>query len=120
MRLPDGNRFRFIVSAARYYIAQTGSTSKPADFMAALAAPLSTGQEDIMPIAEQLKKMGFDEGIQRGIQQGIEQGMKSSARQIARELLLTGMDKEKVRQITRLDDHDVEQLVTAMLRENNH
>ncbi|MEH0835327.1 hypothetical protein [Pectobacterium cacticida] len=66
-----------------------------------------------MPIAEQLKKMGFDEGIQRGIQQGIEQGMKSSARQIARELLLTG-------KITRLDDHDVEQLVTAMLRESNH
>lgn len=77
-----------------------------------------------MTIAEQLKKMGFEEGIQRGIQQGleqgIEQGMKSSARQIARELLLTGMDKEKVRQITRLENEELEQLVTAILHDTQH
>ncbi|QHQ22343.1 Rpn family recombination-promoting nuclease/putative transposase [Pectobacterium brasiliense] len=114
--------------ALLFYIAQAGNTSKPADFIDALAAPLSTGQEDIMTIAEQLKKMGFEEGIQRGIQQGlaqgleqgIEQGMKSSARQIARELLLTGMDKEKVRQITRLENEELEQLVTAILHDTQH
>ncbi|WP_233964352.1 Rpn family recombination-promoting nuclease/putative transposase [Pectobacterium versatile] len=110
--------------ALLFYIAQAGNTSKPADFIDALAAPLSTGQEDIMTIAEQLKKMGFEEGIQRGIQQGleqgIEQGMKNSARQIARELLLTGMDKEKVRQITRIENEELEQLVTAILHDTQH
>ncbi|AYH00794.1 Rpn family recombination-promoting nuclease/putative transposase [Pectobacterium parmentieri] len=92
------------------------------------AAPLSTGQEDIMTIAEQLKKMGFDEGIQRGIQQGlaqgleqgIEQGMKNSARQIARHLLLTGMDKNSVQQATQLETEELEQLVTAIQHDTQH
>lgn len=107
-----------------FYIAQAGNTSKPADFIDALAAPLSTGQEDIMTIAEQLKKMGFEEGIQRGIQQGlaqgIEQGMKSSARQIARNLLLTGMDKNSVQQVTQLEEEELEKLVTAILHDTQH
>ncbi|AFI89529.1 Rpn family recombination-promoting nuclease/putative transposase [Pectobacterium parmentieri] len=92
------------------------------------AAPLSTGQEDIMTIAEQLKKMGFDEGIQRGIQQGlaqgleqgIEQGMKNSARQIARHLLLTGMDKNSVQQATQLETEELEQLITAIQHDTQH
>ncbi|QQA74619.1 Rpn family recombination-promoting nuclease/putative transposase [Pectobacterium parmentieri] len=92
------------------------------------AAPLSTGQEDIMTIAEQLKKMGFDEGIQHGIQQGlaqgleqgIEQGMKNSARQIARHLLLTGMDKNSVQQATQLETEELEQLVTAIQHDTQH
>ncbi|MEH2920987.1 Rpn family recombination-promoting nuclease/putative transposase [Samsonia erythrinae] len=102
--------------AILFYIAQTGSTSKPADFIDALAAPLSTGQEDIMTIAEQLKKMGFDEGIQ----QGLEQGMKNSARQIARNLLLTGMDKNSVQQVTQIENEELEQLITAVLHETQH
>ncbi|POE17248.1 hypothetical protein BV918_13845 [Pectobacterium odoriferum] len=114
--------------ALLFYIAQAGNTSKPADFIDALAAPLSTGQEDIMTIAEQLKKMGFEEGIQRGIQQGlaqgleqgIEQGMKNSARQIARNLLLTGMDKNSVQQVTQLEEEELEQLVAAILHDTQH
>ncbi len=106
--------------ALLFYIAQVGNTSKPADFIDALAAPLSTGQEDIMTIAEQLKKMGFEEGIQRGIQQGLEQGMKNSARLIARNLLLTGMDKNSVQQVTQLEEEELEQLVTAILHETQH
>lgn len=114
--------------ALLFYIAQAGNTSKPADFIDALAAPLSTGQEDIMTIAEQLKKMGFDEGIQRGIQQGlaqgleqgIEQGMKNSARQIARNLLLTGMDKNSVQQVTQLEEEELDQLVAAILHDTQH
>ncbi len=114
--------------ALLFYIAQAGNTSKPADFIDALAAPLSTGQEDIMTIAEQLKKMGFDEGIQRsiqqglaqGLEQGIEQGMKNSARQIARNLLLTGMDKNSVQQVTQLEEEELEQLVAAILHDTQH
>lgn len=72
--------------------------------------------------------MGFEEGIQRGIQQGlaqgleqgIEQGMKSSARQIARNLLLTGMDKNSVQQVTQLEEEELEQLVTAILHDTQH
>ncbi|AIK14775.1 hypothetical protein GZ59_29950 [Pectobacterium atrosepticum] len=46
--------------------------------------------------------------------------MKDSARQIARNLLLTGMDKSSVQQVTQIDDEELEQLVTAVLHETQH
>ncbi|EHD20646.1 transposase YhgA family protein [Brenneria sp. EniD312] len=103
--------------ALLYYIAQTGNTSRPADFIEMVAEPLSTDREEIMTIAQQLKQIGFEEGMQAGViqgrEQGIEQGMKTSARQIARQLLLTGMAREQVQQITRLSDEEMAQLALS-------
>ncbi|MCL2894052.1 Rpn family recombination-promoting nuclease/putative transposase [Brenneria tiliae] len=103
--------------ALLYYIAQTGNTSRPADFIEIVAEPLSTDREEIMTIAQQLKQIGFEEGMQAGViqgrEQGIEQGMKTSARQIARQLLLTGMAREQVQQITRLSDEEMAQLALS-------
>ncbi|MBJ7222911.1 Rpn family recombination-promoting nuclease/putative transposase [Brenneria sp. L3-3C-1] len=100
--------------ALLHYIAQTGNTSKPADFIEAVAAPLSVDREEIMTIAQQLKQMGFEEGMQagviQGLEQGMEQGMKTSARQIARQLLLNGLDKTMVQQVTQLSDQEMAQL----------
>ncbi|CPR15888.1 Rpn family recombination-promoting nuclease/putative transposase [Brenneria goodwinii] len=96
--------------ALLFYIAQTGNTSRPADFIERVSAPLSTDREEIMTIAQQLEQIGFEKGIQSGIEKGIEQGMKTSARQIARQLLLTGMAREQIRQITQLSDEEMAQL----------
>lgn len=63
-----------------------------------------------MTIAQQLEQIGFEKGIQSGIEKGIEQGMKTSARQIARQLLLTGMAREQIQQITQLSDEEMAQL----------
>lgn len=96
--------------ALLFYIAQTGNTSRPADFIERVSAPLSTDREEIMTIAQQLEQIGFEKGIQSGIEKGIEQGMKTSARQIARQLLLTGMAREQIQQITQLSDEEMAQL----------
>ncbi|MCG8707447.1 hypothetical protein JHU04_000634 [Brenneria sp. 4F2] len=75
---------------------------------------MSTGREEIVAIAQQLKQIGFEESVQAGViqkrEQGIEQEMKASVRQIARQLLLSGMAREQIQQITRLSDDEMAQL----------
>ncbi|MDX5627641.1 MULTISPECIES: Rpn family recombination-promoting nuclease/putative transposase [unclassified Brenneria] len=104
--------------ALLFYIAQTGNTSRPAKFIDTVTDALSADKEEIMTIAQQLEKIGFEKGIQqglkqgekRGIEKGIEKGMKVSACHIARQLLQSGMDREKIQQITRLSDEEMAQL----------
>ncbi|MEC5343034.1 Rpn family recombination-promoting nuclease/putative transposase [Brenneria populi] len=95
--------------ALLFYIAQVGNTSRPAAFIETVTERLSTDREEIMTIAQQLEKIGFD----KGIEQGLEQGMKASARQIARQLLLNGMARDKIQQITQLSDDDMARLSGA-------
>ncbi|MEC5318904.1 Rpn family recombination-promoting nuclease/putative transposase [Brenneria populi subsp. brevivirga] len=92
--------------ALLFYIAQTGNTSRPAEFIETVTERLSADREEIMTIAQQLEKIGFDKGLDKGI----EQGMKASARQIARQLLLSGMGRAKIQQVTQLSDEDMAQL----------
>lgn len=49
-------------------------------------------------------------GVIQKREQGIEQEMKASVRQIARQLLLSGMAREQIQQITRLSDDEMAQL----------
>ncbi|AFR02849.1 hypothetical protein PEC301653_12530 [Pectobacterium carotovorum subsp. carotovorum] len=95
--------------AILFYIARSGNTSKPAEFIEAIAQSLSTHREAIMTIAQQLEKIGFEKGIKHGIQQG----MKASARHIARQLLLSGMEPAQVCQITQLSATELAQLVDS-------
>ncbi|MEC5320394.1 Rpn family recombination-promoting nuclease/putative transposase [Brenneria populi subsp. brevivirga] len=103
--------------ALLFYIAQTGNTSRPADFIERVAAPLSTDREEIMTIAQQLEQIGFEKGIrsgmEKGIEQGIEQGMKAGARRIARRLLMSGMARKQIQHITQLSDEEMAQLSDA-------
>ncbi|GKX48766.1 hypothetical protein Pcaca03_37100 [Pectobacterium carotovorum subsp. carotovorum] len=107
--------------AILFYIARSGNTSRPAEFIEAVAQSLSTDREAIMTIAQQLEKIGFEKGIQQGIQRGmeqgiqhgIEQGMKASARNIARQLLLSGMEPAQVCQMTQLSAAELAQLVDS-------
>ncbi|MEQ9886624.1 Rpn family recombination-promoting nuclease/putative transposase [Pectobacterium zantedeschiae] len=96
--------------AILFYIARSGNTSRPAEFIETVAQSLSTDREAIMTIAQQLEKIGFEKGIKHGMQQGIQHGMKTSARQIARQLLLSGMEPAQVCQITQLSAIELAQL----------
>ncbi|MFJ5440557.1 Rpn family recombination-promoting nuclease/putative transposase [Pectobacterium sp. CHL-2024] len=99
--------------AILFYIARSGNTSRPAEFIEAIAQSLSTDREAIMTIAQQLEKIGFEKGIKHGMQQGIQHGMKASARNIARQLLLSGMEPAQVSQITQLSAAELAQLVDS-------
>ncbi len=107
--------------AILFYIARSGNTSRPAEFIEAVAQSLSTDREAIMTIAQQLEKIGFEKGIQQGIrrgmeqgiQHGMEQGMKASARNIARQLLLSGMEPAQVCQMTQLSAAELVQLADS-------
>ncbi len=95
--------------AILFYIARSGNTSRPAEFIEAVAQSLSTDREAIMTIAQQLEKIGFEKGIKHGMQQG----MKASARNIARQLLLSGMEPAQVCQMTQLSAAELAQLVDS-------
>lgn len=99
--------------AILFYIARSGNTSRPAEFIEAVAQSLSTDREAIMTIAQQLEKIGFEKGIKHGMQQGIQHGMRTSARNIARQLLLSGMEPAQVCQITQLSAAELAQLVDS-------
>ncbi len=91
--------------AILFYIARSGNTSRPAEFIEAVAQSLSTDREAIMTIAQQLEKIGFEKGIKHG--------MKASAQNIARQLLLSGMEPTQVCQITQLSAAELAQLVDS-------
>ncbi|MEQ9941552.1 Rpn family recombination-promoting nuclease/putative transposase [Pectobacterium aroidearum] len=99
--------------AILFYIARSGNTSRPAEFIEAVAQSLSTDREAIMTIAQQLEKIGFEKGIKHGMQRGMEQGMKASARNIARQLLLSGMEPAQISEITQLSAEELEQLIDS-------
>ncbi|MBA5599996.1 Rpn family recombination-promoting nuclease/putative transposase [Pectobacterium aroidearum] len=99
--------------AILFYIARSGNTSRPAEFIEAVAQSLSTDREAIMTIAQQLEKIGFEKGIKHGMQRGMEQGMKASARNIACQLLLSGMEPAQVSEITQLSAEELEQLIDS-------
>ncbi|KFF72777.1 transposase [Pectobacterium brasiliense] len=99
--------------AILFYIARSGNTSKPAEFIEAVAQSLSTDREAIMTIAQQLEKIGFEKGIKHGMQQGIQHGMRTSARNIARQLLLSGMEPAQVSQITQLSAAELAPLIDS-------
>ncbi|PWC09191.1 Rpn family recombination-promoting nuclease/putative transposase, partial [Brenneria corticis] len=88
------------------YIIKSGNTRSVPHFTQVLTEKLPQHREEIMTIAQQLEQIGF----KKGMEQGIEKGIKTSTRQIARQLLLKGMDKETVQQITGLTPEEVAQL----------
>ncbi|PWC09193.1 Rpn family recombination-promoting nuclease/putative transposase, partial [Brenneria corticis] len=92
------------------YIIKSGNTRSVPHFTQVLTEKLPQHREEIMTIAQQLEQIGFKKGMQQGMEKGIEKGIKTSTRQIARQLLLKGMDKETVQQITGLTPEEVMQL----------
>ncbi|MDX5626441.1 MULTISPECIES: Rpn family recombination-promoting nuclease/putative transposase [unclassified Brenneria] len=106
--------------ALMFYIAHMGRTSDYRAFIDGVTEPLTGAREENMEtIANQLKREGFEKGLQQGkekwlaegLEQGLEQGMRASALRIARQMLKNGMPPQQVQQMTDLSDDDMQ---TAM------
>ncbi len=64
-----------------------------------------------MTTAEQLRKMGYEEGEERGLRKGEEAGRYRERTELARQMLTAGEDMEKVARYTRLTPKELQALV---------
>ncbi len=114
-----------------YYIFERGNTSTPAILLNEIANKTQAHQEDLMTVAQYLRKQGFEMGIkqghqggykqgiekgmEQGLEQGIEQGIVKGERQamvrIAMHLLAKGIDHATVSLLTGLHDNDIRSLI---------
>ena len=55
-------------------------------------------------------KHSREEGIEEGIEKGIEKGIETQSKKIAKKLLHEGMQLEKIKEITGLDEKQIREL----------
>jgi len=95
-----------------YYLFQEGETASRPLFFEALSS--TTQRENVMTIAEELRKEGLEEGLKQGIQQGIQQGKEEGLKQatltIAKKLMADGESPEKIQKYTGLPVEDIARL----------
>ena len=68
-------------------------------------------REGLLTTAEQLRKMGFEEGEERGLRKGEEAGRYRERTELARQMLTAGEDMEKVARYTRLTPEELQALL---------
>jgi flagellar biosynthesis/type III secretory pathway protein FliH len=72
-------------------------------------------REGLLTTAEQLRKMGFEEGEELGLRKGLEQGEEAGRyrerTELARQMLTAGEDMEKVARYTRLTPEELQALI---------
>ena len=68
-------------------------------------------REGLLTTAEQLRKMGFEEGEEIGIRKGEEAGRYRERTELARQMLTAGEDMQKVARYTRLTPEELQALV---------
>ncbi len=99
-----------------YYLFQEGETASRPLFFEALSS--TTQRENVMTIAEELRKEGLEEGLKQGVQQGIQQGvqqgkeegLKQATLAIAKKLMADGESPEKIQKYTGLSREDIARL----------
>ncbi len=103
-----------------YYLFQEGETASRPLFFEALSS--TTQRENVMTIAEELRKEGLEEGLKQGVQQGIQQGIQQGVQQgkeeglkqatlaIAKKLMADGESPEKIQKYTGLPVEDIARL----------
>lgn len=62
-----------------------------------------------MTIAQQLELEGWKEGWRQGWKEGWQQGLQEASLKIACNLLKSGMDSQRVRQMTGLTEEELKQ-----------
>ena len=89
------------------YMLQTGNTADPRGFTERLV-DLSPDEhkERMMTIAEQLKQIGWEEGLERGLERGREEERLA----IARNLFELGLPVEKIMLVTGLSEAEIRSL----------
>lgn len=92
-----------LIKALMYYIAQRGEIANTQQFLKTIIEQAPTYREDIMTIAQDLRKEGREEGMQ--------QGKKQAALEFAKKLLVDGASRDKIKQYTSLSDQDLDALL---------
>ncbi|MGP3592506.1 Rpn family recombination-promoting nuclease/putative transposase [Vagococcus sp. WN89Y] len=96
------------------YLVQTGETADATRFLEQLAQQVPQLKDEMMTIAQQLKQLGVEKGIEQGIQlgeqQGIAIGRKEEALKIARAMLARGLDGNVVMEMTGLSEDELTQI----------
>ena len=57
-------------------------------------------------------EQGIEQGIEKGKQQGLEQGKKDEQLEIARNMLVRGMDKELIMELTNISEEELDFLIS--------
>ena len=105
------------------YMLQVGETNNFEMLIEKLTSAVPEHEETLMTIAEQLRRegeargiqvgeargiqVGRQEGIQAGRQEGRQEGRQDTLNEMARNMLLNGMDEQKVMDITGLTANDL-------------
>ena len=89
---------------------QAGETSDAKAFVRELARRVPQHENALMTIAQQLEQIGLEKGIEQGIEQGRKEGVRGASLRIARNLLMNGMDRNTVMQMTGLNEDDLTQI----------
>ncbi|MEQ4545167.1 MAG: Rpn family recombination-promoting nuclease/putative transposase [Pantoea agglomerans] len=96
------------------YIVQAGEVSDAKTFVQKLAQRVPQHENTLMTIAQQLEQIGLEKGIAQGRIEGkeigLQQGMQSMQLRIARTMLMSGMDRYTVMQMTGLTEEELAQL----------
>lgn len=93
-----------------HYMLQAGETSDAKAFVRELARHVPQHENALMTIAQQLEQIGLEKGIEQGIEQGRKEGVRGASLRIARNMLMNGMDRNTVMQMTGLNEDDLAQI----------
>lgn len=101
-----------------YYICAAGNTKNLPRFIHLLVQQTPQHQEDIMTVAEQLRKEGREQGLQQGLEQGLEQGRREgrlerqleNSMRIAHILIAHQTDAALIKAATGLTDAEIAKL----------
>ncbi|HIF9180398.1 TPA: Rpn family recombination-promoting nuclease/putative transposase [Photobacterium damselae] len=97
-------------SVAINYIFQMGESQDFRTLFGRLAKQLPEQEETIMRIAEQLRREGRQEGRQEGEQIGLQRGRQETRFEMAQKMLLAGMERTMIAEITGLNLEQLESL----------
>ena len=92
------------------YMVQAGETQDVQTLLSTLAQRVPKHGEKLMTMAEALKLIGRNEGLQQGIQQGIQEGQRAARLEIARQMVRKGLDSSTILEMTGLSKDELQQL----------
>lgn len=93
------------------YMIQAGETQDVQRLLYGLARRVPQHGDKLMTMAEQLKQIGRNEGLQQGIQKGMKEGIQEGQRaarlDIARQMLERGLDSRAIMEMTGLSQEEL-------------
>ena len=102
------------VQSLMSYMLQVGETNNLSALITQLASEVPEHKDTLMTIADQLRQEGEAKGRQEGIQlgetKGRQEGRQEALNEMARNMLLRGIDRKTVMDVTGLSADELAQL----------